>query len=401
MLTAAMRCLAATFFLLTGCLQTIDVEPPKVCEVLPFRELPKIIPRDTTSPLDVPFITDACLAEGVTATIELFDEQNLPVLFSSTLEVGGRSAIAHLEVLPRHVGELHVIVTFEPSLGRVVRSTLVVDPPPLAEFKPAIDGPCEDEALTASGTWVCRLANEVTVWRQGMLLQSLPATAMTTADDSVWLVTPDQLERFVDRGLDFLVRAPDAAMPFVAPDTALLGAGPDTLWTVDASRATRWRLDATGLVNDAELSLPRGLCATAASFTANTDALIMSCSSRAAHTRLCRFAASGIGDARCVELEGTLLGLDDEHVWLSIDGAVLHAGLDESTRIVLPPGFSVEAPSRFFETTSWPIASDGKGATVLITREGLQLPPAGLDVRGHGLRGVLVQRGGVRSLIGR
>lgn len=396
-----MRRLAAILVVLSGCLQTIDVEPPKVCEVLPFRAMPKIIARDTTAPLDVPFIADACLPEGVSATIEVFDEQNLPVLFSSTLEVGGRSAIAHLEVLPRHVGELHVIVTFEPSLGRVVRSTLVVEPPPVAAFKPAIDGACDEEALTASGTWVCRLQNEVTVWRNGMLLQSLPATAMTAADDSVWLVAPGQLERFVDRGLDFLVRAPDFAVPFVQPDTALLGSGSDTLWTVDGARATRSHLDATGLVNDAELSLPRGLCSTAASFTATTDALVMTCSSRAAHTRLCRFGASGIGDSRCVELEGTLLGLDDDHVWLSIDGAVLHAGLDDSTRIVLPPGFSVDAPRRFFEATSWPIASDGKGATVLITREGLQLPPAGLDVRGHGARGVLVQRDGVRSLLGR
>jgi hypothetical protein len=169
---------AIVFLCATACLPTVDFDPPAICEVLPFRAPPSVIPRGVVSELDVPLIDGNCLPSGVTANVEIYDSENLPVQFELDLRSAGRSAIARLSVLPQRPGPLQIFVTFEPGLGRTTRTLFVAEPalPPLPDFSVAT--PCTTEALTTQGTWICQLASTITVWRDGMLLQTFPSLAM-------------------------------------------------------------------------------------------------------------------------------------------------------------------------------------------------------------------------------
>ncbi|MBL8912932.1 MAG: hypothetical protein JNM17_19720 [Archangium sp.] len=396
------RALFFTFLVATGCLPTIDVDPPRVCEVLGIRPVPKIIPRDTTSTIEVPLIADDCLPDGVTATVEVFDSANEPVLFQSNVETSGRSSIARVTVLPRRIGELHVIVVFEPELGRTSRATLVVEPARAEVFSPEIDGPCTRETLTANGTWVCQLVNTITVWREGMLLQTLPALGLAGDANAVWLLSPDGLERWVDSGLDFLQRVPDVKLPAVDADV-LLAEGDDALWSVRKGVVTRLRLDGAALLREREFQLPRGLCAMGPRYAVSGDALTVACPSREAHTRLCRFPS--IEASRCVELDGSLVSVDRDQVWLSRSGTIVFAGLDAPEQsLALPPGFTLESRTPYYLRDSWPVVSDATETHLLVRAQGdvglsLELAPLMLELRGHGAEGLIVGRGTERALL--
>jgi hypothetical protein len=387
----------AFMLVLAGCLPTVDVEPPRLCEALAVQPTPALIARDTVTTIDVPFIASDCLPEGVTVTVDVLDSENLPVQFEVALEQSGRSAIAHVELLPRHRGPLSIVAVFEPGLGRVVRSTVVVDSPAQSSFRETVETPCTVEALTTFGISLCQRPNTVTAWRDGMLLQSLPALGMAVSGETVWRIGP---ERFVDRGLDFLVREPDVALPFTF-DGVLLADGPEVLWVVSDARATRLRFDGMGLVVSAELSLPRGLCEGAPDFGAAAGGLFLACRSRAAHSRLCRFEWLGLNAVRCTEFEGDLLGLDDDHLWVVTGDVLVRAGLDDSVRFLLPPRMVPRAPARFLDRSSWPIGVDDLGTTVLFTPQAMELAPTSVEVLSHGPRGVLVIRDGARGLLPR
>lgn len=392
---------AVLFLFATACLPTIDLDPPEICEVLPFTAPPSVIPRGVVTELDVPLISDQCVPTGVMATVEIFDSENLPVQFESAVRSGGRSAIAHLSVLPQRLGPLQIFVTFEPSLGRVTRTLFVAEPalPPMPDFSVAT--PCSREALTAHGAWVCQLASTVTVWRDGMLLQTFPSLAMAARGDSVWIAGPGSLERFVDRGLDFFVRDPDVVMPFSATGT-LIAAGTDLLWSVNETDFTLHRLDGTSTT----ASLPRGLCVTAPRFgVATGDArLFMTCPSRAGHQRLCALDVANVETSDCLEVSGETIGFENGTLWLKVDTQIVERTLAGAKTVSPPAEFSRATRSEWFLDEGWPLLSNPSSDAVLLVVPGpkLQLAPPGVTVLGQGEAGILVEVSpGRRAVISR
>jgi len=381
---------AIVFLCATACLPTIDLDPPAICEVLPFTAPPAVIPRGVVSELDVPLIVESCLPTGVTATVEIFDSENLPVQFESAVRSGGRSAIARLSVLPQRLGPLQIFVTFEPGLGRTTRTLFVAEPalPPLPDF--GVATPCTTEALTTQGAWICQLASTITVWRDGMLLQTFPSLAMAARGDVVWIAGPTSLERFVDRGLDFLVREPDVGMPFSATGT-LLAAGSDTVWSITEADFTRHQLDRPAVM----ASLPRGLCSGVKHFGVATgdDRLFMSCSSRPGHQRLCAFDVTNVEASDCLEVSGEAIGFANGILWLRDGDSITERSLVSSRSLVPPASFTRASRSTWFLDEGWPLLTDPPSEEVLLVLPGPQPqpPPSGGAVLGHGGGGSLVR----------
>lgn len=392
---------AIVFLGATACLPTIDLDPPAICEVLPFTAPPAVIPRGVVSELDVPLIVESCLPTGVTATVEIFDSENLPVQFESAVRSGGRSAIARLSVLPQRLGPLQIFVTFEPGLGRTIRTLFVAEPalPPLPDF--GVATPCTTEALTSQGAWICQLASTITVWRDGMLLQTFPSLGMAARGDVVWIAGPSALERFVDRGLDFLVREPDMAMPF-SPTGTLIAAGSDTLWSVTETDFTRLQLDRPSVT----ASLPRGLCSGVKHFGVATgdDRLFMTCLSRPGHQRFCAFDVTNVEASDCLEVSGDAIGFANGVLWLREGDSIIERGLAGSRSVVPPASFTSATRSTWFLDEGWPLLTDPLSAEVLLVLPGprLQLAPPGVTVLGQGEAGILIElAGGRRAVISR
>jgi hypothetical protein len=381
---------AIVFLCATACLPTVDFDPPAICEVLPFRAPPSVIPRGVVSELDVPLIDGNCLPSGVTANVEIYDSENLPVQFELDLRSAGRSAIARLSVLPQRPGPLQIFVTFEPGLGRTTRTLFVAEPalPPLPDFSVAT--PCTTEALTTQGTWIFQLASTITVWRDGMLLQTFPSLAMAARGDTVWIAGPTSLERFVDRGLDFLVREPDVAMPFSTTGT-LVAAGSDTVWSITDPDFPRHQLNRPPVT----ANLPRGLCAGVKRFGVATgdERLFMTCPSRVEHQRLCAFDVNAIEASPCRELTGDAIGFANGTLWLRDGMSITEATLTSSRSVVPPPDFTRASASDWFLDEGWPLLTDPLSDQVLLVLPGprLQLAPPGVTVLGQGEAGILVE----------
>ena len=228
---------------------------------------------------------------------------------------------------PVVAGAHTVAAHVEPTVGVARRGVTVARVAPVS-VSARIATPCDDEALTASGAWICRAGTTVTAWRDGMQLQAWPATGFEVHGDTVWLLAPGQVERFEDVGRTFLSRVPDAVLPLDTAGT-LLARGPDEVWQVSSTAARRVRLTDGALELVAERALPPGLCASAPRFRVSEDtpSLWLACASRPGATRLCRFDVPASDADGCREVAGQLVGLEPGALWLRDEVALRHVPL--------------------------------------------------------------------------
>jgi hypothetical protein len=226
--------------------------------------------------------------------------------------------------------------------------------------------PCAEDGLTARGAWLCLAGSQVTVWRDGMQLQALPASSFLVSGDVVWLLAPGQVERFVDFGGSFLVRQPDVALGFALTGT-VLARGEDELWAVAERRVTRTALANGALQRIGQADLPLGLCQSSAHYAVDEaePALWLGCESRSGAARLCRFDVPATEGGRCREVEGALVGFDAGLVWVRDASGLRAVGLDgQGASVALGPEIRVTATPGGWPTVRTP------GGTLLLPAPG-------------------------------
>lgn len=383
--------LLALLVSLAGCFPTIDVAPPDRCDDVPDAGVvptADVLLAGEAAQVTLAVTPTGCLPASITATVRVDGPDGQRVPAQGTLETVGRVARVTVAFTPVLPGPHQVSAIVEPSVGAARR---VVSVARLAEFSLAgrVGVPCAQDGLTASGAWLCLAGSQVTVWRDGMQLQALPASSFLVSGDVVWLLAPGQVERFVDSGGTFLVRSPDAAVG-CSPTGAVLARGDDELWDVSDRRVTRTVLAKGALQLVAEADLPPGLCKSSVRLAVDPTepALWLGCESRAGAARLCRFDVPVTDGGRCREVEGAFVGFDAGLLWLRDESGLRAVGLDG-------PGVSIAlAP----ETTVTP--TPGGWPTVTTPGDQLLLPLLGpLQVELEVLRSSLPLESLTRDLI--
>lgn len=356
--------LPAVLVVFAGCFPTVDVAAPERCDDVPdagaVPESDVLLVGEAAS-VTLAVTPNGCLPPEVSATARVDGPDGQRVPAESTLEVVGRVARVTVSFTPVVQGPHQVSVIVEPSVGAAHRSVSVAR---VAQVSLAgrVDVPCARDGLTASGAWLCLAGSQLTVWRDDMQLQALPAASFLVSGDVVWLVAPGQVERFVDQGGSFLVREPDAVVPFT-PQGALLARGADELWDVSASRVRRFTLDGGALQPVAEALLPPGLCRAAPVFAIDSadPSSWLACESRAGAARLCRFDVPVTDGGRCREVEGAFSGFEPGVLWMRDASSLRALGLDGS-------GVSIALASDTKVTPTlggWPFVTTAGGRLLL------------------------------------
>ncbi len=404
-----MRVAWSLLLVTTACLPTIDRPAPTPCDLADagVAAPPEFLLAGREAVLERPFEALDCLPEVVTATAEVRDADNLEVPATLALRRAGRTAVASVRFTPSTPGPLSLTVTFEPTLRRTQRTWQVVQASQAGTARASIAQPCVREGATGRGAWLCLESfSQLSVWRGGQRLQALPALDVAARGDVVWVVGPGQLERFVDRGGAFLVREPDAAMPFDVAG-ALLPVDDARFVLVGATTLSAWVVPADGPpMLEASATRPRGLCLREERFaTAPGDArLWLTCPARDGFTRLCGLDLTAIEGSTCREVPGTAVGLEAGAVWTAAGAWVTRWGLTGASAASLPDGWRARE-GRTLEGASWPLVTTPSGDRLLVVeRPGgpvLEAAPAGVAVLGHGPGGVLVEDGARRALLPR
>lgn len=357
---------------LAGCFPTVDVAPPDRCAEVPG--------ADTVPAADVLLVgeeasvtlavtANGCLPLHPSVLVEVDGPDGRRVPSTATLVTEGRAARVTATFTPVAPGPHQVTAYVEPSVGVARRLVTAARLAPVS-VAARVDAPCARDAVTASGTWLCLAGSEVTAWRGGMQLQALPASDVVVRGDVAWLLSPGQVERYVDRGGSFLVREPDAPLAFSA-DGEVLPRGDDELWDVSASRVRRFRLDPSGLSLVADAPLPRGLCAGAQSAAVDETAAAVwtACLSRPSAVRLCRFELPATDEGTCREVAGQWAGFEAGALWLREAGALRSVGLDgPGVALPLDPNDTVSATPG-----GWPTVTSRSGRVLLPARTPLDV----------------------------
>lgn len=143
---------------------------------------------------------------GWTVEGEVLDPQNLAVPAEFLrLEGFGGLANARVRFTPTTPGAYLVTARFEPALARAQRVVLVarnrLAEAPIVDVLPFDPGVCGPLFRTLRGAVVCQRSAAVVVVRSGGILESFPDTTANVVGNTVWLVTPQRLERRVDTGV--------------------------------------------------------------------------------------------------------------------------------------------------------------------------------------------------------
>ncbi|MEW5738252.1 MAG: hypothetical protein AB1938_04965 [Myxococcota bacterium] len=374
---------------LSGCFPLVDVAPPERCEQVAGAALPSIpdvVVAGESASVTLTVSASNCLPVETSAYVEVDgpDLRRLPATLK--LETVGRVARVTVTFTPALVGPHQVAVFVEPQVGASRKTVEVRRVAPLS-VAARVEAPCAQEAQTASGAWICLAGARVTVWRDGMQLQALPATGFAISGDVLWLLAPGQVERFEDHGGSYLTRVPDAALAF-APMGQVMARGGDELWEASVAAVRRLRLGPGGLEEVGRVALPPGLCEGdwSARVASEDEAVWTACTSRRGAARLCRFEVPATEAGVCREVEGELVGFEAGGLWLEAGGLWLEAGglhlVDLSGRalsVALPGGAKVVAT-----TGGWPlvVSSEGRGLLpqVQASEVGLDAVPENVSV---------------------
>jgi hypothetical protein len=382
---AAVRWLVLTAFLAVGCLPTIDLEPPPVCDVIDggvstpsgravFVGRPATVIASRRAPTCPP-------ADGVTVQVRVTDPR-LAVVDAGVEGpfIRGQFHAVDVRFTPDRPGPWRVDAVFEPELGRALNEVLAVQP-----FEPAVRRAslpdaeaCAAEGATTSGTMACLGVGTATVsfWRGGQQLQTVPGVGLEASGDAVFVFGVRQVERYVDVGGAFLRRVPDA--PFVFDDALLpidaVAAVNETRFLVASrGRVLTFALDPGAFAPVAVVSLPPGLClGPPRLIPVDAQTFRLACASRSGFARFCRAFDDSPG--ACVEVRGGLVGADPQGIWV-VEGQEVrrHAMAPQPMSLVLPAGWTVLAVRRWVGSLH-PLAVEPTGQVFFLQEgEGLSL----------------------------
>ncbi len=239
----------------------------------------------------------------------------------------GQFVTAEVQFTPVDEGLHRVQVDFSGGLGRGLNEVFAVRPTILGARLSTIGAnvECLREDATSQGAWVCFEANSrlVSFWREGRRLQAIPARDFEVFDDVVWVFRPGELERFVDRGGDLLVREPDVILRPSAVDQ-LAPYGRDGLLSITADAIVGWTVANGQLLGSAPLTLPRGLCPLSAHLSPRSEFVTtFTCGSRPGFVRQCLLDLRAPAEVRCSEQGGTLVGTSPLGMWMAREGGVV------------------------------------------------------------------------------
>jgi hypothetical protein len=380
----------------TACLPTVDFSAPTTCEV-PDAGLST--PSGRAALIDEPITVVSSrkaprcpppLQPSVQVTVSNAAGLAVPVEAAGPF-ARGQYVTVELTFTPRTPGVHQVDAIFEPELGRATSQVLAVETPSLGQALGAVNGAidCLADAVTPAGTWLCLGPDShVSFWRQGGLVQRVPAASVEVRGHVVWLFAPNAVERFVDRGASVLPREPDVVLVpggelggarlRAIDDGALLAVAGEVLQVLTIGPA--------GLERAAPVNVPRGVCGGPLEVVPRgREHFSVACESRPGWIRFCDVPASAPAAARCGEWRGRLVGVWASGLWL-IDGAQLafHT-LDATATLELPAGWTVSSSRRLAGAFS-PVVSDAPGRTFVVQIAGdavvLRALPDGLTLIG-------------------
>ncbi|MDX2012744.1 MAG: hypothetical protein SFW67_21270 [Myxococcaceae bacterium] len=365
---------------LGGCLPTIDLEPPPRCDVFDgglstpsgravFVGRETMVVASRRAPTCPP-------AEGVTAQVRVTDPAQ--ALVPAEVEgpfVRGQFHGVEVRFTPTVPGPWRVDAVFEPALGRALNEVWAVE-----VFEPTMrrgaipeEQRCAAEGLTAQGTMVCLSFEgaQVSFWRDGQQLQAVPGLAIDVRGDSVFVVGPGRVERFVDSGGAFLRRVPDVALTFDAsllPLDAVVALDEERLLVASGGRVLTFSVTSAPFAPQAVVTLPQGLCIEAPRLIPGGVAgFQLACTSRPGASRFCRtFDAQP--DA-CFEVRGRLVGADAEGLWVNDGQTIARVRSSNLSRsLQLPAGWTVLGVRRWAGSLH-PLVVEPTGRAFLV-REG-------------------------------
>jgi hypothetical protein len=375
-----MRVFLALVVITSGCLPVIDVPPPPTCDV---SDAGTSTPRGRSVLVGEPALViisrsaAECpvVVDGVAVQARVTDAQQRPLVADVAGPFSrGRFVSAEVRFTPTFPGVYGIEATFDPGLGTGTNQVVAVrsvSPGPVLGTLPS-SVPCVSEGLTSRGTWLCfsevQGRGQVAVWRSGQALQALSATGFQVVGDTVWVFNRGGLERFVDRGGDFLARDPDRVL---GVDEVPQVTG--QLVALDERRVLRVRdgvvdvltLAGARLDRSEELMVPKGLCAAAARWTADRlGALALACGSREGFVRLCVGTFADPSALRCREVAGRVVGADLQGGWVQDRSTLSRITPNAVTSMVVPEGWQVTASRRVNGSLS-PLLTEGSGRVML------------------------------------
>lgn len=393
-------------FVVAGCLPTIDVSPPPVCDV---GDAGISTPGGAAVLIDRP-LTVIASRRAPTCPPSLDVTQQATVTDPAALEVPftiagpfarGQFVSAEVTFTPRRAGLHRVEVTFDPSLGRATNEVLAVEAMRLGLRVGSIDSKvrCQSEDVTQKGAWLCldEAVSQVSVWRQGMQLQAFSAVSFARVDDVIWLFGRGALERFVDLGGDVLVREPDALLKLDADLSQgdVVAIDRDAVLVVNDGAVHVHTRVGQGLERSPPVQLPRGLCLGGSRvMPVSRTEVALSCGSRPDWLRFCRVPLDATAQTRCREVPGRLAGASVDGLWLANGQTLTFTNLDGDTSLTLPAGWSIASSRRLAQTFA-PLAIDAPGRAFLprVTNGSIVLsaPPDGLSLLSFGRERVLFE----------
>lgn len=393
-------------FVVAGCLPTIDVSPPLVCDV---GDAGISTPGGAAVLIDRPLTViasrraPACPPSlDVTLQATVADPSAFPVPFTLAGPFArGQFVSAEVTFTPTRPGLHRVEVTFDPTLGRAANEVLAVEPMRLGTRVGSVDSSvrCQAEDVTPKGAWVCLEAgaSQVSVWRAGMQLQSFTAVGFARVDEVVWLFGRGSVERFVDLGGDVLVREPDTLLKLDADlaEGELVAVDRDAVLVVNEGAVHLHTRVGQGLERAPPVLLPRGLClGSSRVMPVSRTELALSCGSRPDWLRFCRVPLDATAMTRCREVPGRLAGASIDGLWLANAQTLTFTTLEGDTSLTLPAGWSIASSRRLAQAFS-PLVIDAPGRAFLprVTSQAIVLsaPPEGLSLQAFGSQRVLFE----------
>lgn len=194
----------------------------------------------------------AC-AQDWTVEAQVFDPLDQPV--SVMVTPGRRGPIqparATIRFMPQTPGAYFVTVRFEPTLELIQQTVQVAQArggePPLVDALPFDPHRCTSLARTLSGAVLCGAVG-VDVVRGGAVVQQFVSRTASVVGDVVWLLSGNQLDRFIDTGSGPLVPAGSIAAQVAFAPSGFFTEGRAVVSDGSGLRPLRW--EGTRLVDE-------------------------------------------------------------------------------------------------------------------------------------------------------
>jgi len=402
-----------------GCLPTVDFRPPPSCDVV-------------DGGISTPGGRAVQVGEPVTVVLSRRSSSCPPSLdvavqavvtdpssASVTATVSGpfaRGSFVTIEVTftPLTPGVHRVEATFDPGLGRATNEVLAVGRSTFGARVASIDGAvdCLSDGATSRGAWVCLEQraglSQVSFWRSGAQLQAVPGVAFDVVGAVVWVFGRGEVERFVDRGGDVLVREPDRMLRLDAdlmPSEELVVVDDDAFFVVREGTIHLLTVTAAGVERAPPSSIPRGLCSGGARVRPfSRTEVSVTCGSRPEWIRRCTFSLDAPAEAKCRESEGRLVGSSVDASWLVLGQTLSRLGSEGRQSVTLPAGWGVVSGRRLAGEFA-PLVVDSVGRAFLIQPVDSSLVPEampeGLELLSFSRTRALLRGSSTRLLLAR